>query len=867
MKQEEHHTPPGWADRLLESFCAAHLLEEVQGDLQELYGKWVKKHGVRKARWLYIMHAIKFFRPYALKRITVNNPTDMFKNYFIIAIRNLLSKKVYSIINIAGLSIGITCCIFIFLYVHHELSYDNFHEQGDRIYRVIRAYQDKDGEHLVGITSPPFAVALVNDFPGIVAEATRFYEDNGLVTYEETSFVEKKFCFADANFFQVFSFPLIQGNPETALSGKHSVVITQEMTKKYFGNEDPMGRVLEYDGNQFTVTGVLRDTPKNSTLTFDFIASMRLFEDRDFFKNWWLNAFQTYVLLGEKVKPETLQTQFPNFIEKYMGNDLREKGLQLQAKLQPISAIYFQSNMEFESGRRGNQQFVYIFALIALFILVIACINFMNMATAQSAKRSLEVGVRKTLGAMRSNLVFQFITESLGLAFISTIVAIVLIIILQLYFNQLVETTFTWPFGIVKTVAFFLIFVIAVGLLAGSYPALVLSAFRPIAALKGKSRSGRQTVGLRQGLVVFQFFISIVLIIATLVITRQIEFVSNKKLGYDKDHIMLVPVNNLDMDKVELFKDELRQNVQIQHVSSMSGEPGGFHDSYSFEIEGHQDEAIDLRTVFTDHDYVKILGLKIVAGRNFSRNFSTDEKETIIINEAATRFLGWQPEEAIGKEIQNKFLDSIPKRVIGVVADYNYASLHSTIDPLAIAIGNDHRVVAIKLAPGNTKEAVAMVEDAWQKATEQYPFAYNFLDQEYDNLYKAEQKQRILFRLFAILAIFIACLGLFGLVTFTAEQRTKEIGIRKVLGASVLELVHLISKDFTRLVFLALLVATPVAYWAMNRWLNNFAYHIDVGIGVFVVAGLIALAIAWFTVSFQSIKAAIANPVDSLRNE
>ena len=794
----------------------------------------------------------------------------MLRNYLKTAYRNILKNKVYAIINVAGLSIGITCCIFIFLYVYHELSYDNFHKQGDRIYRIVRALEDQDGEHLVGVTSPPYAPALENDFPGLIAEATRFSPSGGLVTYKELAFAEEKFCFADENFFRVFSFPLAQGNPETALNGKNSVVMTREMARKYFGDEDPIGKVIEYDKQyQFTVTGILDDMPGNSHIAFDFIASLRVAEGLSFFEDWWNNGLHTYILLEENVKPEALQAQLPNFIEKYMGDEIREKGIQIKPQLQPLHAIYFQNNMIFDREvKHGNLQFVYIFAMVALFILAIACINFMNMATAQSAKRSLEVGVRKTLGAVRSNLVFQFITESVGLAFIAMLVAIVLVSTLQPYFNHLVETTLEWPFEMVVTIFLFLSIVTVVGLLAGSYPALVLSAFRPVAALKGKGKSGTQAVWLRKGLVVFQFFISIVLIIATLVVGQQTEYVRNKKLGYDQEHVMLVPVNNEEIaTNRESFKEQLRQKAQILHVSGMSGEPGGFHDRYAFKIEDHEDEVIDLRTVFTDHDYVKTLGLKIVAGRDFSRDFTSDEKEAVLINEAAARFLGWELEEALGKEIFNMFRDSIPRKVVGVIEDFHFASLHNTIDPMAIAISNDQRIFTIKMAPGNVQEVVAEVEEVWQKASERYPFAYYFLDQEYDNLYKAEQKQGMLFRLFAALAIFIACLGLFGLVTFTAEQRTKEIGIRKVLGASVTGLVHMISKDFTKLVLLALLIAIPVAYWAMNQWLANFAYRINIGIGTFVVAGLISLAIAWLTVSYQSIRAALANPVESLRNE
>ena len=799
----------------------------------------------------------------------------MIKNYLLTAYRNSLKNRLYAGINVLGLAIGITCCLFIVLYVQHERSYDQFHEKKGRLFKVYRT-SDREGYQEIGPTSAPYAEGLRNDFPEEIEAAVRVMPREGLITYQDKAFTGDHISFVSRDFLQVFTFPLIQGDPATALNEPGSVVLTAAMAQKYFGNDDPIGKEITYENEYpLMVTGVLAPVPENSHLDIDFLASVHLFEKEDWFTGWWINNMMTYVLLKEGVSEAVVEEQLPAFMEKYMGSDFERMGLRVGLTLKPLTDVYFASNTQFDAWtKHGNRSMTYIFLAVAVFILLIACINFMNLATARAARRATEVGVRKTLGANRADLIYQFFGESFLTTFVAMLITIVLMTTLLPAFNQFAEMSLILPLTDVRFPLLLLGVVVVVGLLAGSYPALFLSAFMPVKALKGGRRVGAGGEYLRKGLVVFQFVISIVLMIAMLVVTQQMDYVKEKRLGFNKERVMLLEVSSDELyEQRESFEDQLRQNARIAHVSAMSGEPGGFHDMYAFEVEGHEEENIIMNTVFTDEEYVATLGLTMVAGRNFSRDRPTDAQEAIIINETAARRLNWSPEEALGKEIANTFSnsfsasDSIPRRVIGVVEDYHFASLHNKIDPLVISMGDDDRVIALKITPGAISPVIDQVSDAWSAVVSRHPFAFTFLDEGYEALYRAEQRQGEIFTLFAGLAVFIACLGLFGLVTFVAEQRTKEIGVRKVLGASVLQLVRLLTQDFVRLVVMALLVASPIAYFAMQQWLADFAYRVPIRPTIFLVAGLLALLIALLTVSWQSARAALANPVEALRSE
>jgi putative ABC transport system permease protein len=626
---------------------------------------------------------------------------------------------------------------------------------------------------------------------------------------------------------------------------------------------------LEYErAYPLVVTGVLAPVPEYSHLKFDLLASIHLFEQEAWFTGWWNNNMLTYVLLRAGVQEATIEDRFPAFMDKYLGDDFEQYGIEVGLTLMPLTDVYFAGDTQYDAWtKHGNASMTYIFLAVALFILLIACINFMNLSTARAARRAIEVGVRKTLGANRTDLIYQFFGESFLTTFIAMLLAIVLITALLPSFNRFAEVNLDFPLNDLRFPLLLLGVVAVVGLLAGSYPALFLSAFVPTKALKGSNRSGAKGEYLRKSLVVFQFVISIVLMVAVLVVNQQMDYVQDKRLGFDKERVMLVAIDNDEIyGQRETFKDRLRQNARIAQVSFTSGEPGGFHDMYKFKVEERQEE-VTMNTVFTDADYVPTLGLTMLAGRNFSPQHRTDTLEAVIINETAARALSWSPEEALGKEIINSFSDSLSRRVIGVVEDYHFASLHNEIAPLAIMMGDDHRMIAIKTTAGSVTPVIDQVKEAWSGVVSRYPFAFTFLDESYDQLYRTEQRQGQIFTIFASIAIFIACLGLFGLVTFMAEQRTKEIGVRKALGASVLQLVQLLTRDFAILVGIALLIASPLAYYAMQQWLADFAYRVPIQPLVFVVAGAAALLIALLTVSWQSARAALANPVDALRSE
>ncbi|HET7118229.1 MAG TPA: ABC transporter permease [Hanamia sp.] len=792
----------------------------------------------------------------------------MIKNYFKTAWRNLIKSKVFSFINILGLTIGITVCMMIFLFIINEFSFDNFHKDGDRIYRVMRGFENEGKISNVAYLSGPYAPALMNDFKGEIENVVRINKNDNLIAIGNNSFHEKKVLDVDSNFFSFFTFPLIKGNPKTVLQNPHSVVLTETTARKYFGSVDnAMGKTIVMDKDlPLKVTGIAKDVPSNSHIEFDLIVPLENYKDMGTMTIWINNGIYTYVKLAPNVNEAQIEKQLPAFMEKYMGSDMRKYGFHFTLSLTPLKDVYF-DNAAFDGIKHGDKTVVYIFLSVAILILLIACINFMNLSTIRAAERSKEVGMRKVLGALRHNLVWQFIGESVLLTTISCILSVGLLLLVMPWYNQLLGYSLTALWNTLPVYLFLIGVIIIVGFLAGSYPAFFLSAFSPIQALKGKLRLGKGGSSFRQALVVVQFSISVFLIIGTIIITKQMNYVKNKQLGYNQEQTVVVPIDNNDIYKnMNAFKTTLQNESKVQSVSLMSGEPGGFFDGNMFDVEGHS-ERWNARTEFADFEFVKTLGLKIIAGRNFSSQFPTDTTDAVLINKTAATKLGWTPEQAIGKWIQNTVRDTTRRRIIGVVADFNFQSLKSNIDPLVIAPNMDRRVALIKLTPGNIQEGVALVQKAYKKVASAYPFEYRFLDQQFDRLYKKDLRQQTILTVFACLAIFVACLGLFGLASFTATKRFKEIGVRKVLGSSVKGIVVLLSKDLLKPVLIATCIALPAGYWAMNKWLQNFAYKTSLSWWVFVLAALITFGIAFITVSIKAIKAAVSNPVDSLRSE
>jgi len=792
----------------------------------------------------------------------------MIKNYFKTAWRNLMKNKMFSFINILGLTIGITVCMMIFLFIMNEFSVDKFHKNNDRIYRVMRGTENEGKHGSVSYLSGMYAPALLNDFKGEITKAVRVKPTDKLVTIGYRSFHEKKVYAVDSNFFSLFSFPLIKGNAATVLKDPGSVVLTESTAKKYFGSIDiAMGKVIMLDKElPLKVIGIAKDVPSNSHLYFDLVVPLSNYKDRSWMTTWINNGIYTYVLLDPHVKPQQVESRLPQFVEKYIGGDLKKYGFHWTLSLTPLKDVYFE-NVDFDDVKHGDKTVVYIFLSIAVLILLIACINFMNLSTIRAVDRSKEVGLRKVLGALRMSLIWQFIGESVLLTTISCIISVGLLLLVMPLYNQLLGYSLTVSWNALPIYLFLIGVIIIVGFLAGSYPAFFLSAFSPIQALKGRLKLGKGGSAFKQALVVVQFSISVFLIVGTIIITKQMSFVKNKQLGYNKEQTVMVRIDNDDIDNnMNVFKTGLQNQSVIQSVSLMSGEPGGFFDGHVFDVQGHA-EKWNARTEFADFEFVKTLGLKIIAGRDFSPSFPTDTTNAVLINKTAATKLGWTPQQAIGKWIQNTVRDNAKRRIIGVVNDFNFQSLKQTMDPLVIAPNLDRRVVLIKLKPGNTPASVALIEKAYKSVASAYPFEYSFLDEQFNDLYKKDIRQQTILSVFAMLAIFVACLGLFGLASFTATKRFKEIGVRKVLGSSVQGIVVLLSKDLLKPVLIAACIALPVGYWAMNKWLQNFAYKTTVSWWIFVLAALITFGIALFTVSFQAIKAALANPVKSLRTE
>jgi putative ABC transport system permease protein len=816
----------------------------------------------------------------------------MLKNYIKIAWRNMMKNKVFSFINIFGLSIGLTCCMLIGLYIYHEFSYDSHHAKAKNLYQLGTEFTRENGSQRSANTPGPMGRTMQQEFPEIM-NTTRlvrmFNDDKTLLQYTSgngpvTSFYETNAFLADSNFFQLFTYKFKEGNPAQALMEPNSVVLSQEIAYKFFGNEPAVGKVLHISSStngdhDFKITGVFIPSATPSHIDGRFFMSIAGGGIAEYMRTLTSlasnNFFYTYFELKDGADPKQLEAKFPAFIDKHAGADLKSMGFQKKQFLTAVKDVHLYAKTTANVTPDGSLTYLYILASIALFTLIIACINFMNLSTARSSRRAAEVGVRKVLGAEKGSLIRQFLGESILMSLIALVVAVCFANAALPLFSQMTgkQLHFSWQQHWVLLVAFFLLAIIT-GLIAGSYPAFYLSSFRPIKVLKGRITNSLAAISLRKALVVLQFVISAILIIASVIIQKQVRYMVNKDLGFTKDQQIVIPLRSNEAKGIYAsFKNELKRNPHILSVGASRYYPGIFNPS---DMSIYRDgSAMDhSRRVFVnrvDEDFLQTLGVTPVAGRLFSKDFPADTGDMIILNEEAIKQLGFDnPADISNKRVKVDWQgQTYTINVVGIVKDFHFKNLHSPIEPYSFQRSSDsnYNYMIAHAAAGDIGTTLRSIEDTWRKLNPGEPFEYTFLDEDFQKNYAADNQLFAMVRNFTLLAILISCLGLFGLATFSAEQRTKEIGVRKVLGASVGSIVGLLSKEFLKLVLIAVVIASPVAWWIMNTWLNDFAYPTSIGWIVFVVTASAALCIAILTISVQAIRAAVANPVKSLRTE
>ncbi|MGC4023002.1 MAG: ABC transporter permease [Cyclobacteriaceae bacterium] len=872
--------PPQRALQFLRWFCREDYIEEIEGDLTEIFEK---EHiqSSRNAKWKFTWSVMKYFRPQFLKPLQKFNqpyPFGMYRNYLIITWRNLLKKKGYSTINISGLALGIACCLLIFMYVNYERSFDTYHKNGDRIYRVIHGSKDetKSTENYWVWGNAPIAQALHDNFPEIDKVVQFSGRADILLANGDKSYQEEGIFFMDSTVFDVFSWKLIKGNPKTALATPYSIVLTESTAKKYFGDEDPLGKQLKGSesagrayGGEYLVTGVMEDVPENSHFRFNALLSLSTFRKSrpDIFTAWGYVDFYTYFLVNDQFNRASFEAKIPEFLARQMKNPESKYNIVIE----PLKEMYLGTVCQRQPGETGSITNLYVFSVIGVFVLFIAIINFMNLSTARAMERGKEVGIRKSIGAERRNLVWQFLGESFIIVSISMLFAIMISKLALPAMNNITGRTMNLDYYITpQFVGLLFTATVFIGVIAGSYPAFVLSSYKPAVVLKGASKSGKSGVTLRQGLVILQFGISIALIAGTMIVTFQMNHILNKDMGFDKEQMLILDYNY--DEKVnrarEVLKTQLEANPSISSVAFSRSVPGSyFPNAYTEVVTADGAMKGMAQPIFqVGIDFINHYGLKLVAGRSYSRDHPSDTIGGIVMNEAAAKQYGYaNPADIIGKKYKQWGREG---EVIGVVKDFNYISLHRAIEPLTLPYEPfASRYVSIKVKSQDMPKTIEEVHKVWTQLAPHRPFLYSFLDTDFDKQYQKDFKFKTLFSTFSSLAIFIACLGLLGLATYTTEIRTKEIGIRKVLGANVSSIVTLLTRDFLVLVIIAMVIATPVAWYSMNQWLEGFAYRVEIQFWVFLLAGFFAIAVAAITISFQTLKTAMTNPVNSLRSE
>ncbi|MEO1263301.1 MAG: ABC transporter permease [Bacteroidota bacterium] len=892
-KPPVYHQPPQRVLRFLRWFCDDSFLEEVEGDLFEMFQEEVETYGLKKARHRFLWMALRYVNPYFFgKKEYLKNLQYQFimlGHYLKISTRHLVKQRFYSIINIAGFAVGLAACLLIILFIKHETSYDRFHPEADRIYRIYWEGKIGETERKGAVTSTSLVPTLTDEFPEVEFAARigpNMYESGNNQLRRSTevqSVYEENFIYADPSFLEIFQFPMLAGDVSSALEDPLTMVITESKAQQFFGQENPIGQTMIINENEerpYKITGVVADLPTRTHLRFNYILSMEGVRASKV-PNWGFNNYVSYVKLAEGATAASVEAKFPAMIQKHerpeIKDRLQEPGNYFRYVLQPVNDVHLKSADIRGYWLHGDAKYVWLFGFIAAFILLIASINFMNLTTARSANRAKEVGMRKVLGSARGQLFMQFLTESVLVSFIAFVIAVALAAQVLPFFNELTGKTlvFSWQQKALLLSVFGA--AMLVGVLAGLYPAAFLSSFRPLKVLKGKLSGGSKRGGLRSTLVVVQFTTSIALIIGSLVVQKQIDFIQNKKLGFDKERLLIIEdCYTLGREKVTSLKNTLKNLPEVDNVSVTGYIPV---DGYAYNgsgtwVEGTNPEEseVGLAKWYVDHDYVKTLGMEIVEGRDFSIDMPTDSSG-ILLNETAVSQLGL--EDPIGKRVSSyTYLDQETGElmfdtytVVGVLKDFHFSSMKEEIDGLSLVIGSNRFNAMVKAKTTDLQSLIKKAEAQWATFAPNQRFRYHFLDEQFDKMYTFEQRAGRIFSVLTALAIFIACLGLFALATFMAEQRSKEIGIRKVLGATVGDVVFMLTKNFALLVLISLVIATPLAWYFMNGWLADFAYRTQITWGVFALAGSSALLIALLSIGYQAVKAAIANPSDAIRDE
>ncbi|WP_420582736.1 ABC transporter permease [Reichenbachiella sp.] len=867
MPTENHHIP-GWALWLVHRLCREGLHEEIEGNLIE-YRERLNPNTL-KSKWQFFYQVLTYLRPSTMKSISQNSKFYIMFNFNIVqTIRGLWMHRSTTILNISGYAIGMLCVFVLFFYIKGELAHDNFHKNKDEIYRVIRLSEMNGENYKIGVTSGPYAPHLALDFPVDVQSTLRIYSTEALFEYEDKTFKEDKLLFADPNFFEFFSFPLSVGDPATVLNEPNAIVLSKAAAQKYFGNENPLGKTLILDKEEpFVVSGVMDEWPADSHLDFDFMGSMKYIEDFSFMKGWWNNGLFTYVRVETPLIAEGLNKKFPQFMDKYFGKDFERSGKRIDIELESLNDIYF-DQVRYDWAKHGNKDAVILLAGVALAILFIACFNYLNLAVALTFRRAKEIGMRKVLGGNKMRLVLQFLGESTLVCLVAILLAIGMTEVVLPTFNRMFDLSVVTSWLDPLVIVFFVGLLVVTVLLSGLYPAILLSNLKPLEVFKGQTHLRKNNLWLRKGLVIAQFSISIFMIISTLIIKEQLDYVNNKSLGFDREAIVMVDFDNEEIrDNREAFKTRLLQSSKIKSATSMSGEPGGYHDGTTVDFLGDVED-IRMRTAFVDENYLSVFNIELAIGRDFSKEYRLNDAHAALVNQKALQDLGLSLDEAIGTKFRIPMWDTLEHVVVGVTEDYHFNSLRNKMEPLMIVPGHYHRRMGIKLDPNQIFDGLREVEEIYAELVPNYPISYEFMDDSLEQLYAEERQQSRIFQMFSGVSIFLACLGIFGLVSFVVERRRKEFGIRKALGASVVSLLQIISREFVLMIAVASLISIPLAWYAIQLWLENFAYRIELinSWEIFLIGALLSLILALITIFIRSLRSANANPTESLRYE